>query len=353
MLGICWHTRREQAVQVLLLRQQVRILQRQVHQQKRLSRSEKLTLAVLAAKLKQWNRQPTVWLEQYVLLFKRATVLKWHRELVKRKWTFAVHSKPVGRPRTAADLDALVVRLAQENLGMGYGKIAGELLKLGYNIGETTIRDILARHGIAPAPLRNRCGSNWHMFLAHYKQQILACDFFTIETIFLKTIYVLFFIDLGTRRVYVAGCTGHPDSAWVTQQARQLTWQLQEQDSHMRFLIHDRDTKFTSSFEAVFATEGIETVLTPFRAPKANAFAERWVRSIRQECLDQLLIVNQRHLKQVLHEYSTYYNMRRPHQGLLQQSPLPYPILPTNECGVIGRRDILGGIIHDYFRQAA
>jgi transposase InsO family protein len=180
---------------------------------------------------------------------------------------------------------------------------------------------------------------------------MLACDFFTIETVFLKTIYVLFFIDMSTRRVYLAGCTRHPDSAWVTQQARQLTWQLQEQESPRRFLIHDRDTKFTGAFEAVFAADGIETVLTPYCAPNGNAIAERWGRSVRAECLDKILIANETHLRRVLTEYIDYYNTARPHQGLAQQAPIPFRQGPP--YGAIHCHDILGGILHEYCREAA
>ncbi len=180
---------------------------------------------------------------------------------------------------------------------------------------------------------------------------MLACDFFSVETVFLQTVYVLFFIEVSTRRVYLAGCTDQPDSAWVTQQARQLLWQLQNRELPLRFLIHDRDTKFTGAFETVFAAEGSETVLTPDRAPNANAFAERWVRSVRQECLDRLLIINQAHLRRVLREYVDYYDTARPHQGLDQQAPIPFPRGSTT--GPISRRDVLGGILHDYRRQAA
>ena len=220
-------------------------------------------------------------------------------------------------------MESLIVRLARENQGLGFEKIQGELLKLGYDVSISTVRAVFARHHIPPAPERDRAHSNWRTFLNHYRAHMRACDFFTIETVFLKTVYVLFFIDVGTRQVYLAGCTQHPDSAWVTQQARQFSWQLQEHDPSKRFLIHDRDTKFSASFEAVFASEGIETVLTPFRAPNANAVAERWVRSVRAECLDQLLILNETHLRRVLIEYVDYYNQSRPHQGLEQQAPLP------------------------------
>jgi putative transposase len=348
LLTLRYSANKDTALEVLVLRQQIRILERRVGKLVRPSRVEKLLLALTAVRIKE--REGRQRLNDSILLFKPATVLNWHRELVKRKWTFQQRAT-VGRPRIKAELEALIVRLANENPGLGFEKLQGELLKVGYDIAISTVRDVLERHHIPPAPERDRTRSNWRTFLNHYRTQMLACDFFTVESVFLKTIYVLFFIDIGTRRVYLAGCTRHPDSAWVTQQARQLTWQLQEQESHMRFLIHDRDSKFTGAFEAVFATESIETILTPYRAPNANAIAERWVRSVRAECLDQLLIANETHLRRVLTEYVSYYNAARPHQGLAQQAPIPFPRGPTH--GKIHCHDVLGGILHDYRREAA
>ena len=161
---------------------------------------------------------------------------------------------------------------------------------------------------------------------------------------------MLFFIELASRRVYLAGCTANPDNAWVTQQARQIVWQLDETETPVRFLIHDRDSKFTTSFDQIFVSEGIEIVRTPLRAPKANAVAERWVRSVRHECLDHLLILNQQRLLHVLKEYTTYYNAARPHQGIHRQTPIPFSRPPH---GAIRCRDVLGGILHDYYRDAA
>ena len=185
--------------------------------------------------------------------------------------------------------------------------------------------------------------------MTHYKDQILACDFFTIETICLQTIYVLFFIELGTRRIHFAGCTEKPDAVWVTQQARQLIWDLDDSNQTFRFLIHDHDTQFSSRFDNVFFSESINIIHTPFQAPKASAFAERWVRSAREECLDHILIINQNHLRRVLSEYVDYYNRHRPHQGIDQQFPISGP--RHNRNGPVRRRNILGGIIHDYYRQ--
>src|SRR5688572_18231955 len=199
-----------------------------------------------------------------------------------------------------------------------------ELRKLGFRLAASTIRTILARHHLLPAPQRCKSGNSWRILLHHYKDQLLATDFFTVETALLQTVYVFFFIELGTRRVHFAGCTAHPTSAWVTQQARQMTWTLQDQGIPIQFLIHDRDSKFSATFDAVFRSEQIQIIRTPFRAPNANAYAERWVRTVRQECLDHLLIVHETHLKRVLAEYITFYNARRPHQGIQQQAPIPY-----------------------------
>lgn len=277
-------------------------------------------------------------------------VLRWHRELARRKWTFQ-HRPAAGRPRIAANLEALIVRLARENPRWGYGKIEGELCKLGYRIGRSTIRDVLKRQHIPAAPLRTQQSSTWRAFLRQHQHQLLACDFFTVETLGLQTLYVLFFIELGTRRVHLASCTARPTAQWVTQQARQLVWKLQEQGQAMRFVLHDRDAKFPASFDTVFTAENMEVILTPCRAPNANAYAERWVRSAREECLDHLFIFSERHLDSVLKEYGRYYNQARPHQGLRQQ--IPESANQQLGQGAVRRRDVLGGLIHDYFRDVA
>jgi hypothetical protein len=243
----------------------------------------------------------------------------------------------------------LVLRLARENPAWGYGKIQGELKKLGYRVSITTVARFLRRHHRLPAP--QRAGSvGWRQLMRHYKDQLLACDCFTVETLFLKTVYVLVFIEVGPRRVHIAGYTTHPTTEWVTQQARQLVWMLQEQNASVRFLIHDRDSKFTRSFDTVFASESIHVIRTPSCAADANAFAERWVRTICEECLDKLSILNEGHLGRTLRTYVDYYNRRRPHPGIGQQTPLPD--CDPLRTGRIDRRDILGGILHDYDRVA-
>lgn len=353
LLDLFWlrcRTDHDKDLEILLLRQQLRILQRKHSHAPRTSRWEKLTRVVLAGKLTAMTNSARARLGRVVLLFKPETLLKWHRELVRRKWTFTKQA-PLGRPPTSPEVEALLLRLANENPTWGYGKLEGELLKLGYEIGRSTIRDVLKRRHIPPAPERGKHGSSWHTFLAHYKHEIVACDFFTVETAWLKTLYVLFFIEVGSRRVHLAGCTWKPTSAWVIQQARHLSWQIQDDALVMRFLIHDRDTKFVRAFDTVFRSEGVTIVRTPVRAPNANAFAERWVRSVREECLDRLLILGDGHLRRVLTAYVDYYNHARPHQGIEQQCPIRLESAARD--GPIERRDILGGVLHDYHRRAA
>jgi putative transposase len=351
----------QKELEILLLRHQLRILQRKIPRSPRVSKWEKGILAVLVAQFRSLTTGTGRRLDEIILLFKPDTVRRWHRQLVRRKWTF----RRVGRPLVAAELEELILRLAAENPRWGYSKIEGELLKLGYSVCRSSVRNVLKRRHIPPAPQRKWKGSSWRSFLGHYASQMIACDFLTVETVRLQTLYVLFFIQLGTRRVYVAGCTPDPTSGWVTQQARNLAWELQDpqkpgdRERPLRFLIHDRDAKFTSSFDTVFASEGIETILTPYRSPKANAYAERWVRTVREECLDRLLIVGEGHLRRVLAEYvdyyNDYYNQRRPNQGIGQRIPIPLPLSekeadrpPTGEA--IRLRGVLGSIIHDYYR---
>lgn len=273
----------------------------------RISRWEKLGLAVLAASLTTLGLEGRHRLNQVSLLFKPDTLLKWHRELVRRKWTF---KRQRLFPRRAIDpqLVNLLLRLARENPSWGYSKLQGELIKIDYRIGRSTVRDILKRQHVPPAPERAKKGSSWRQFLGHYREQFIASDFFTVETAWLNTLYVLFFIELATRRVHVAGCTAHPTGEWVTQQARNIIWTLHdargegEDRKPLRFLIHDRDAKFPKSFDRVFTSEGMEIIQTPYRAPKANAYAERWIRSAREEALDRGLILNEGHLRRVLQE---------------------------------------------------
>lgn len=350
LIGLSRQTDHDKNGEILLLRQQLHILQRKQSHPLRISRWEKLTLVVLARTLTGLTTSTRPRLSQVVLLFKPDTLLKWHRQLVRRKWTFTKSARR-GRPPTSPELETLILRLAKENPRWGYGKLEGELGKLGYDVGRSTIKDVLKRQHVPPAPGRATQGSRWRTFLAHTQDEIIACDFFTVETTWLKPLYVLFFIVIGSRRVHVADCTANPTSAWVTQQARHLSWQSQDGTVPVRFLIHDRDAKFPVAFDTVFRSEDVTIIRTPVRAPNANAFAERWVRSVRQECLDKLLILGEGHLQRVLTAVVTYYNTARPHQGIDQRCPIPLESAARD--GPIERRDILGGVLHDYYRRAA
>jgi transposase InsO family protein len=276
------------------------------------------------------------------------TLLRWHRELVRRKWTYG-RARKTGRPPIDDEVRDLVLRLARENPRWGCARIQGELRKLGMRVGATTIRRLLRQAGLGPAP--RRTGPGWSEFLRAQAKGMIATDFFTVETVWLRTLYVLMFIELGTRRVFVTACTAHPNAAWVTQQARNLAMTLEEP---IRFLVHDRDSKFCSAFDEVFRSEGTRVILTPIRAPNANAIAERWIRTVRTECLDWILIFGRRHLDHVVRTYAEHYNRRRPHRALALAAPIQSPALtlPVRPHDV-RRRDVLGGLIHEYHGAAA
>jgi transposase InsO family protein len=344
------HSERAKDLEIALLRQQLRMLQRQQGRRPPLRRSDRVLLAVLAQRLNTLARAARRAWQASCLLVSPATILRWHRELVRRKWTFP-RRQPGGRPPLDGALTALILRLARENPRWGYKRIQGELTKLGHSVGRSTVRALLKRAGLPPAPERSRRGISWRTFCRHYQQQVLACDFFTVETALLRTIFVLFFLEVRTRRVYLVGCTAHLTGAWVAQQARNLAWYLQDGTLHATLLLHDRDSRFTAAFDRVFACEGLTVVRTPPRCPWANGYAERWVGSARRECLDHLLILNEHHLQRVLVEYTTFYNQRRPHQGLDQRCPIPLPSAPAD--GPVRCQDVLGGIIRDYHREAA
>jgi putative transposase len=338
----------EKDVEILLLRQQLMIVRRKQNRGPNINRLEKVMLLALCNRLTEVKRSTRAYIAQHILLFKPDTILRWHRELVKKKWTFDGGAKLGGRPPLDGVVEALIVKLAREN-NWGAGKIQGELKKLGYRVSDTTILNVLRRYDIPAQPERQQT-SSWRTFLNHHKDHILACDFFTIETLRLQTIYVLFFIEIGTRRLHIAGFTPNPNGQWVAQQARQLVWKLEDDEREIKYLIRDRDSKFQGGFDAVLESSGIETIKTPVRAPNANAFAERWVRSIREECLDRILILNHRHLRRVLSEYEQYYNEARPHQGIDQE----IPAASNHEIGEgpVRCRNVLGGILHDYHRAA-
>jgi hypothetical protein len=250
----------------------------------------------------------------------------------------------------SAELVELIVRLGRENRSWGCVRIQGELRKLGVRVGATSVRRVLRSHGLGPAPRR---GPSWAEFLKAQAKGILATDFFSVDTVFFKQLYVLFAIEHEPRRAHLLGVTEHPDNSFVTQVARNLAGGLAEACRPMKFLIRDRDTKFTASFDDVFRSEAVEVIKTPVRAPRANAHAERFVRTVRTECLDWALVLGRRHLEAVLREYLRHYNEQPPHRGLGLNVPAGRAT-PDQPPGLAVRRcDVLGGLIHEYLPVAA
>jgi transposase InsO family protein len=328
-------------IELIVLRHRLKVLRRQV-ERPRLRSADRAFLSAASRLLPPARR--------HGLLVTPQTLLRWHRELVRRRWTYA-RVRP-GRPSIDAQKRELVLRLARENPRWGYQRIAGELTKLGLAVSPSTVRRLLARAGLRPAPRRS--GPSWREFLRGQASSIIACDFFTVETAFLRRYYVLFFIELARRRVHLAGCIAHPSGRWVSQQARNLSFSGVLGEA--RFLIHDRDSKLLASFDGVFHSEGIRVILTPFQAPKANAYAERFVRTARAECLDWLLILGERQLDRVLRVFVEHYNSERPHRALGRCPPAPPQPLPPprpRPGAAVGRRDQLGGLLHEYYLAAA
>jgi putative transposase len=329
-------------LEILVLRHQLTVLRRQIPHPK-LKPADRALLAAVSRVLPRSR-----WSSFFV---RPETLLRWHRRLVAGAWTYP--HRQTGRPPLDQDVQQLIIRLARENPTWGYQRIKGELLRLGVQVSATAIRTTLRRHGLDPAP--RRAATSWRAFLRRQAAGIVACDFLTVDTIWLRRLYVLFFIELDTRRVHLAGVTANPDGMWVTQQARNLLLVLGEQGRRVQFLLRDRDAKFSRSFDDVFRSEGGKVLLTPVRAPKANAYAERWVRTVRAECLDWLLIAGRAHLEQILRVYAEHYNAHRPHRALRLEPPLHQAGLTAageDQPARVRRRDLLGGLIHEYRRAA-
>jgi hypothetical protein len=331
---------RSKELELLVLRHELSILRRQSRRPP-LAESDRLLLATLSRLMPRRSWQ--------AFLVTPETLLRWHRRMVAWRWTYP-HRRP-GRPPVGAEVRQLIVRLARENSHWGYVRIVGELRKLGITVSATLVRNVLARAGIPPAP--ERTASSWRSFLRQHGNAILACDFFTVDTVWLRRLYVLFFVSVGTRRIEYVACTRKPNTAWMTQQARNLLMDLDDRNQRPRFLIHDRDKKFSRAFDAIFRGEDIEIVRTPIQSPNANAYAERWVGSARRECLDRLLIFGRRQLEHVLRVYIRHFNQQRRHRALDLKPPdrgsetNPSPTAPVHPLQV-RRRDLLGGLLHEY-----
>lgn len=325
-------------IELLVLRHELTVLRRQVGRP-RFRPADRAMLAALARLLPK-GRWPS-------LLVRPETVRRWHRAALARRWTYP-RRRP-GRPPLGSAMKELIVRLAKENPNWGYRRVHGELARLGVKIAPSTVWQVLRCSGILPAP--RRASESWRSFLRAQAAGSVACDFLTVDTVFLRRLYLLAFIEVRSRIVHLAGTTANPTGEWVTQQARNLVCALRESAPQFRFLIHDRDTNFTAAFDEVFRPEGVKVIRSPVRAPRANAVMERWFGTLRRECLDRLLIVGRRHLQRVLCDYVDHYNAHRPHRSLDQRSPhrLTAPKPPTVlDPDAVRRRERLGGLIHEY-----
>jgi putative transposase len=335
---------RSKEIEILVLRHELSILRRQVGRPQFAPR-DRLLLAALSRMLprRSWP----------AFLVTPETLLRWHRRLVAKHWTYP-HTRP-GRPPVDRPVRELILRLARENTSWGYVRIVGELRKLGIDVSATLVRNVLRAAGVPPAPQRGQL--DWRSFLRQHAATTLACDFFTVDTVFLRRQYVLVFLCIGSRRIEYVACTSNPDGVWMMQQARNLLMDLDERSQRPRFLIHDRDAKFSRAFDAIFHDDGMKVIRTPTRAPNTNAHVERWVGSVRRECLDRLLIFSRRQLDRVVRVYVLHYNERRPHRALDLRAPdsraIPSARGDPAESAAVRRRDLLGGLIHEYEAAAA
>ena len=318
MLRLLPMSDRDKDVEILALRHQITVLERQLGTERvRLHPSDRAFLAALL------HRLPLNVLRRVRLLVRPDTVLRWHRDLVARRHAARSRPKRPGRPRTVHSIRALVLRLARENPSWGYRRLHGELLVLGVKVAASTVWEILKEAGIDPAP--ERACSTWADFLRSQADALLACDFLETVTLTGARMYVFAVIEHASRRIRILGATAHPTASWVAQAAKNLVMDLEDAGCRARFMIRDRDGKFPALFDAVLNDAGIDVVLSGVRMPRMNSIMERWVQTCRRELLDRTLIWNQRHLLHALREFEDFYNSHRPHQGIANARPL-YPL---------------------------
>jgi putative transposase len=326
-----------------------RFLRSQIKGRVRLSDGERKTLAEIGMKL---GKQA---LEEVASIVQPDTILAWHRTLVAQKFDGTRKRQVPGRPTTDAELEALVVRLAQENRMWGYDRMVGALADLGDTISGQTVGNILKRHGIPPAPERRKT-TTWNEFIRTHMDVLVATDFLTTEIwswCGLVTYYVLFFIHLGSRKVYVAGVTPHPHERWMVQMARNVTMEQWGFLTPEQYLIHDRDGKYCPAFQHIIDDTGVQRIVLPPRSSNLNAYAKRWVRSVKEEVLSRFILFGERALWYVLTEYVAHYHAERPHQGKGNVVLFPRPSQGRKGHSPIRRRERLGGLLKYYHRWAA
>ena len=330
-----------QTAEILLLRHQLAVLQRQQPRCPNLDWADRALIATLLAVIPKARRRGLR------LLVTPDTILRWHRDIIRRRWAVRSVRDKTGRPATRRNIRALVLRLARENPGWGYRRIHGELAGLGVKIAASTVWEILRKAGIDPAP--RRTGPTWPQFLRSQAEAILACDFFTAYLLDGTQAHILAVIEHATRRIRILGVTMHPTGEWTTQQARNLLMDLGEQAHRARFMIRDRDGKFPALFDVVLKDAGIEVVLSGVQMPRMNAVMERWVLTCRRELLDRTLVWNRAHLQRILRQYETHHNRHRPHRSLHAAAPLkPLPEPVDLEQCRIHRQARAGGMINEY-----
>jgi putative transposase len=337
-------SRREEmwkTAEILILRHQLAVLQRRQPRRPKLDWADRALLAALLGVIPKARRQGLR------LLITPDTIVRWHRDIVRRRQAARSRRGRNGRPATRQSIRALVRRLARENPGWGYRRIHGELAGLGVKVAASTVWEILRASGIDPAP--RRTGLTWPQFLRSQAEAILACDFLTVDLPGGTQAYVLAVIEHATRRIRILGLTVHPTGEWTAQQARNLLMDLDGQADRVKFMIRDRGSNFTAAFDAILTDAGIRTVLCNIRTPRMNAIAERWIGGCRRELLDRTLIWNQAHLRRILSDYESHHNQHRPHRSLSGAAPLrPLPEPVDLDRYRIRRRARVGGLINEY-----